>query len=101
MTLSKPSTETVTVDYTDWWGNHGTVTFAPGETSQIIWISTGPDDDVYNPRYDNVTLSNPSTNARILDGEGFGTVIDNDPHWPGYPPDDGYGNPPLPDAQFP
>lgn len=77
VTLSMPSTETVTVDYSDSWGWHGTLTFAPGETFKTISIGT-LDDDIYEPRYDQVTLFNASPNARILNGEGFGTVQDNE-----------------------
>ena len=79
VSLSVPSSQTVMVDYHDSWGALGTLTFAPGEQFKTISIGT-LDDDVYEPRYDQVTLFNASPNARILDGEGFGSVYDNDPN---------------------
>ncbi len=83
VTLSMPSTETVTVDYSTSWGSYGTLTFAPGEMSKSISIGT-LDDSVYEPQSYYVTLNNASPNARILDGEGFGTVYDNESGPVGY-----------------
>src|SRR5262249_39258873 len=84
VTLSMPSTETVTVDYYDSLGSH-TLTFAPGQTSKTISLGT-VDDSVYEPQSARVILFNVSSNARILDGEGCGTVFDNDydPAFVGY-----------------
>jgi hypothetical protein len=73
VTLSKPSTQAVTVDY-GW----GTLTFAPGETSKSISIATR-DDSVPEPQSYSVTLFNASPNALILDGEGVGAVYDDEP----------------------
>src|SRR5262245_18603656 len=50
VTLSKPSTQTVTVDYSG-----GTLTFAPGETWKTISIATR-DDSVPEPQCYSVTL---------------------------------------------
>lgn len=77
VTLSMPSAETVTVDYSGS-GGSGTLTFAPGETFKTISVAT-LDDSVYEPQYAQVTLYNASPNALILDGEGFGTVYENEP----------------------
>ena len=96
MSLSIPSTQPVTVDYADWWGTAGTLTFAPGETTKTISIWSGPDDWVFDSvylgpghdqitRWDQVTLFNASPNARVLDGEGSGTVYESTPVPSWYP----------------
>ena len=93
VTLSAPSNETVTVDfYTidgsatagyDYYAASGTLTFAPGETSQTISVqvlggySSGYDKTFY------VYLSGTSSNALIQPGwgTGTGTIYDNDYWW--------------------
>jgi hypothetical protein len=96
VSLSMPFAQPVTVDYADAWGNRGTLTFAPGETAKAISIWTGPDDGVFNSPYfgpgqdpvartNQVYLFNASPNARILDGEGLGTVYEGSPIPSWYP----------------
>jgi len=93
VSLSKASTETVTVQFTtedgtaihyvaenetgDFIELSDTVTFDPGETSQTIYVQIL--DDYIDEPTENfyVNLSNP-TNATILDGQGIGTILDND-----------------------
>jgi len=85
VTLSSPSSFTVTVNYStdnvtaiageDYTASQGTLTFVPGETSKAISIEI-----LYDALYEitetfTVNLSNP-TNATILDGQGIGTILD-------------------------
>ena len=87
-TLSAASGKTVTVDYAtsdvtatapaDYTGATGTLTFAPGATTQTIPITVQGDlSDEINETY-RVTLSNPG-NATITTAIGTGTITDNDP----------------------
>ncbi len=88
VTLSAPSAQTVTVDYAtangtasapaDYTSATGTVTFAPGATTQTVNVSVV--DDALDEPSENffVNLSN-AVNAAILDGQGVGTINDNDP----------------------
>jgi hypothetical protein len=88
VTLSAPSTETITVAYatghgtatagSDYEAANGTLTFAPGETSKTITIMVNgdrlpePNETVF------VNLSG-ATNATIADGQGVGTILDDEP----------------------
>ena len=88
VTLSAASTETITVAYatadstatagSDYAAASGTLTFAPGETDKTITI------DVIGDRLPEanetffVNLSGP-TNAAIGDGQGVGTIVDDEP----------------------
>ena len=86
-TLNAPSGRTVTVDYAtsdgtatapgDYLAASGTVTFLPNQTSRPVSVTVNGDTlDEANETY-LVTLSNP-TNATILDGQGLGTITDDD-----------------------
>jgi Calx-beta domain/K319L-like, PKD domain len=82
------SSQPVTVDFAtsdgtaiapfDYTSNSGTVTFAPGVTSQTVTVQTSPDALVEATETFNVNLSN-ATNAVILDGLGVGTILDVPP----------------------
>jgi urease beta subunit len=87
VTLSAPSVNPVTVDFatadgaatagSDYQAASGTVTFAPGETTKIVSIDVNgdqivePDEDFF------VNLSN-AANATIADGQGLGTITNDD-----------------------
>jgi hypothetical protein len=88
VTLSGASDKTVKVSYffggfpatinQDFGGTPGTLTFAPGTTSQkiraaVIGDITDEDDESFR-----VKLRSPS-NALISDGEALGNILDNDP----------------------
>ena len=84
--MSKPSTETVTVQYAthdgtavapgDYTAGTGTVTFAPGVTSMNVVVPTLTD-AVYDPNETfSVVLASP-TNASIAHDTGLGTILDN------------------------
>jgi hypothetical protein len=86
VTLSAPYDQEVTVDYYTLTGHTsdivaatGTVRFAPGDTSETIEIQ------VVNDLIDepleafNVYLTNPSTNAAIVNFAGYSFIEDNDP----------------------
>jgi uncharacterized repeat protein (TIGR01451 family) len=86
VTLSKPSTETITVQYGtqngsalapgDYTATTGTVTFLPGETSMTVSVPTLAD-AVYDPNETfSLVLSTP-TNASIADTVGLGTIVDD------------------------
>jgi hypothetical protein len=80
--------ETVTVNYStanggalsgsDYVAQSGTLTFAPGQTTQIITILVNGDlTDEYDQGF-YVNLS-AATNANLTDSQGFGNILDNDP----------------------
>jgi ELWxxDGT repeat protein len=88
VTLSAASTATVTVAYatangtalapSDYASTSGTLTFAPGQTSQTITVPiVGDTRDEFHETF-LVNLSNPA-NATIADAQGVGTIADNDP----------------------
>jgi subtilisin family serine protease len=76
----------VTVDYTtaagtagagDFTPTNGTLTFAEGETAQTVTVSVA-DDFVIEPNETfSLNLSN-AVNASVQDGQGVGTIIDNE-----------------------
>ncbi len=85
--LSPASSQTVTVQYatapgtatagSDYTTANGTLTFAPGQTSQNISVLV-LGDLLFEPTETfNVNLSNP-TNATLGNSQGVGTIIDND-----------------------
>ncbi len=87
VSLSAPSSVPVTVDFAtapdtatapaDYVSTSGGLTFAPGETSKPITVPVNGDlTDEPNETFF-VNLSNPS-NAGIADGQGVGTIIDDD-----------------------
>src|SRR5262249_62037538 len=88
VTLSAASTVPVMVPYatadgpaiagSDYQAASGTLTFAPGETSKTISIAViGDRVPEPNTTY-YVNLSGP-TNATIADGEGAGSILDDEP----------------------
>jgi hypothetical protein len=88
VTLSAASADTVTVAYatgggtaiagSDYQAASGALTFAPGETSKTITVGvTGDRLGEPNETFV-VNLSNP-TNATIADGQGVGTIVDDEP----------------------
>ncbi len=87
VTLDQAASDTVTVDYatagnsatsgTDFTAESGTVTFTPGDTSETVTVMLlGDTIDEDNETY-YVNLSSP-TNATITDGQGVGTITDDD-----------------------
>jgi Calx-beta domain/FG-GAP-like repeat/FG-GAP repeat len=88
VTLSAASTEAVTVTYatadgtgvagSDYEAQSGTLTFAPGETTKIIAVLVIGDRLPETNETFVVNLSSPN-NATIADGQGVGTVVDDEP----------------------
>jgi hypothetical protein len=88
VTLSAASTETVTVAYatgdgtatagSDYTSTSGTLTFAPGETSKTVTVLVNGDrlGEANETFY--VNLSG-ATSASIVDGQGVGTIVDDEP----------------------
>ena len=86
--LSEPSDQFVTVDFTtaagsaaagsDYQTTSGTVTFAPGEMSKTIMVQVIGDRLAEPNETFVVNLSEP-TNATIVDGQGIGTILDDEP----------------------
>lgn len=86
--LSAASGKTVTVDYatandtavagSDYIATSGTLTFAPGEISKTITVQVKGD---ITDELDETFLVNLSgeTNVTIADGQGIGSITDNDP----------------------
>ena len=87
VTLSAASSQTVTVNYatadskatagSDYTATAGTLTFAPGVTSQTITVSVLGDTVKEPTETFYVNLSN-ATNATIVSGRGRGTILDDD-----------------------
>lgn len=87
VSLSNASSQTITVNYAtadntatagnDYINASGTLTFTPGQTSQTL--NVGIKGDVFNEDTVsfNVNLTAP-TNATISDGQGVGTILDDD-----------------------
>jgi len=90
VTLSAASAQTTTVDFatvdgtalagSDYTAASGTLTFAPGVTTQTITVLVNGDTALEPDEAFTVALSNP-TNATIFDNSGTGTIDndDNDP----------------------
>jgi hypothetical protein len=89
VTLSSPSTQTVTVDYataddsatapSDYTAiPTTTLTFAPGETTKQFTVFVNGDTTFEPNEQFFVNLSNPNANATILDGQGVGTITNDD-----------------------
>ncbi|HAD58416.1 MAG TPA: hypothetical protein DCG12_04165, partial [Planctomycetaceae bacterium] len=95
VTLSPASNSEVTVNYAtetdngpngatvgdDFADTSGSLTFAPGETSKSVTITTVDDPDVEGDELFNVLLSNAS-GASISDSSGLATITDNDASQP-------------------
>ncbi|CAN5630651.1 hypothetical protein BH09ACT7_BH09ACT7_60340 [soil metagenome] len=87
VTLSKASTTAVTVKYVtangtatagqDYTAGSGTVTFAPGVTSQVITVAVLGDKTVEPSETFTVTLSSPS-GATVAGAAATGTIVNDD-----------------------
>jgi predicted extracellular nuclease len=85
VTLSAPSTETVTVSFatanitalggSDYVSTSGPLLFAPGETTQTIAVDVNADPMRERVETFSVNLSS-ATNATIADGVGIGSIVD-------------------------
>ncbi len=88
VTLSAPSDQPVTIAYatgngtatagSDYQAASGTLTFAPGETSKTITVQVNGDRLGEASETFFVNLSSP-INAIITDGQGVGTIADDEP----------------------
>lgn len=84
VTLSQPSAQTTTVNYTtvdgsalagqDYASASGTITFAPGETQKTIAVGILPNTAGEPTETFSVRLSSP-TNATLADSLGVGTIV--------------------------
>lgn len=89
VSLSESSPETITVNYAtadgtaiageDYDAVNGTLTFNPGETSKSIPINILPDTVNEDTEQFVINLSSPGANATIADGQGIGTIPNDDP----------------------
>jgi hypothetical protein len=89
VSLDYSSTQTITVQYAtadgtatladrDYQATSGTLTFAPGVTSQTITVLVNSDNIYENNETFTVNLSAPS-NATFATGTGTGTILNDDP----------------------
>jgi probable HAF family extracellular repeat protein len=86
--LSTASTETVSVTFatangsatagSDYQANSGTLTFGPGETSKTIIVLVNGD-RLGEPNETFAVNLSGATNASIADGQGVGSIIDDEP----------------------
>jgi hypothetical protein len=87
VSLSQASNQAVSVNYatangtatagSDFTATSNTLSFAPGETSKTITVPIVSNTVAEATETFTVNLSNP-TNATIQDGQGVGTILDND-----------------------
>ena len=99
VSLSSPAPDDVTVDFAtadgsatapgDYTAQSDTLTIPAGETSGQITVAVQGDTDDEPDENFLVNLSNASANATIADGQGVGTILDDDEGPP--PPEDGVG----------
>jgi uncharacterized repeat protein (TIGR01451 family) len=89
VSLSVPSSATTTVDFAtmdgtatvaggDYLAASGTLTFAPGETSKPLTVTVNGDTAIEGNETFFVNLSNASPSATIADGQGQGTIVNDD-----------------------
>ena len=88
VSLTTASTGSVTVDYTaaggtatagsDFVAGSGMLTFAPGETTQVVSLSVVNDSELELAESLTVTLANPTGGATIGTASGAGNIIDDD-----------------------
>lgn len=86
--LSAASTETLSVTFatengsatagSDFQANAGTLTFGPGETSKTITVLV-KGDRLGEPNETFIVNLSGATNATIADGQGVGTILDDEP----------------------
>src|SRR5690606_11578499 len=88
VTMSAAAAGPVTVAYStsgdsaqandDFQSASGTVTFAPGETSQVITVQVNGDTQAESNETFVVNLS-AASGANLVDAQGVGTIVDDDP----------------------
>src|SRR5262249_49782580 len=88
VSLDSPQSAPVTVDFatadgtatagSDYAANSGTVTFAPGSTSQPVTVLVNGDTTFEPNETFLVNLSNATGNAAIADNQGVGTIVNDD-----------------------
>jgi hypothetical protein len=88
VSLSHPSYQTVSVSYStlaatatpgsDFGSVTGTLSFSPGATVRTVTVGTG-NDTVFETNETFVLSLSNSFNADIIDGQGIGTIVNNDP----------------------
>jgi hypothetical protein len=86
--LGGPSPTPISVNYAtangtatapaDYAATSGTVTFAPGETSKPVTVPVVPDSVDEPTETFALNLSAPSAGVFLVDGQGIGTIIDDD-----------------------
>ena len=62
----------------DYTAKSGTLVFAAGETSKYVGVQTAQDTLIESNETFSLNLSSPSGGATIADGQGTGTIIDDD-----------------------
>jgi len=86
VTLSNPSTNSISVDYatangttegSDYTPTNGTITFAAGETSKTIEVAINNDNTYEGSETLYVNLTNPTGGATISDAQGVITIKDD------------------------
>jgi serralysin len=75
---------TATVADADYTANTGTLNFAIGETSKTVTVVVNGDTTVESDETFNVNLSNCIPNCEMVDGQGVGTILNDDAE-PGLP----------------
>jgi hypothetical protein len=95
--LSAPSASPVTIDFatidntafagSDYVSTQGTITFAPGQTTQTLTVPVIGDRTNEASESFSVLLAN-AAGATIADGQGDATILDNDPPPPTFSIDD-------------
>jgi Tol biopolymer transport system component len=86
--LDQAQSSPVTVDFAtadgtatapgDYAATGGALTFAPGETAKTVTVQVNGDNSKEEDETFNVDLANALGNATIADGEGVGTIVNDD-----------------------
>ena len=80
VTVSYATADDTAADGSDYSAAAGTVTFAPGETSQSVTVLVNGDRLIEQTEGFSAHLSNPSGYAEIVRGVGFGSIVDDEPY---------------------
>ena len=79
VTVNYATADGTATDGSDYSAAAGSVTFAPGETSQTVTVPINGDRLVEQTESFSINLSNPSGHAEVVRGVGFGTILDDEP----------------------
>ena len=81
MTVDFYTTDGTATAGSDYLATNGTLTFAPGEMSKVIWVEIQGDTVYEWDEYFYVVLENSSSNSLTQQAWGTGSILNNDPDY--------------------